>query len=57
MCGQFLYPERGQNQTIFDPLPPPRLVPVVIEGPLTLLVYKALVFFCARKYSLHKPES
>ena len=22
LCGQFLYPERGQKQTFFDPLPP-----------------------------------
>ena len=28
--GQFLYPERGQKQTFFDPLPP-HLVHVVIE--------------------------
>ena len=33
MCGQFLYPERGQKQTLFDPLPP-HLVHVVINGPL-----------------------
>ena len=31
--GQFLYPERGQKQTFFDPLPP-HLVHVVIEWPL-----------------------
>ena len=31
--GQFLYPERGQKQTFFDP-PPPHLVHVVIEWPL-----------------------
>ena len=31
--GQFLYPERGQKQIFFDPLPP-RLVHVVIECPL-----------------------
>ena len=30
---QFLYPERGQKQTFFDPLPP-HLVHVVIEWPL-----------------------
>ena len=30
MRGQFLYPERGQKQTFFDPLPP-HLVHVVIE--------------------------
>ena len=29
--GQFLYPERGQKQTFFDP--PPHLVHVVIESP------------------------
>ena len=29
----FLYPERGQKQTFFDPLPP-HLVHVVIEYPL-----------------------
>ena len=34
LCGQFLYPERGQKQTFFDPLPP-HLVHVVIEWPLT----------------------
>ena len=28
--GQFLYPERGQKQTFFDPLPP-HLVHVVID--------------------------
>ena len=33
--GQFLYPERGQKQAFFDPLPP-RLVYVVIEWPLTI---------------------
>ena len=33
LCGQFLYPERGQKQTFFDP--PPHLVHVVIECPLT----------------------
>ena len=32
--GQFLYPERGQKQTFFDPLLPPHLVHVVIEWPL-----------------------
>ena len=32
--GQFLYSERGQKQTFFDPLPP-HLVPVVIECPLS----------------------
>jgi hypothetical protein len=31
-CGEFLYPERGQKQTFFDPLPP-HLVHVVIECP------------------------
>ena len=31
--GQFLYPERGQKQTFFEPLPP-YLVHVVIEWPL-----------------------
>ena len=31
--GQFLYPERGQKQTFFDPLPP-RIVHLVIEWPL-----------------------
>jgi hypothetical protein len=31
--GQFLYPERGQKKTIFDPLPS-HLVHVVIEWPL-----------------------
>ena len=31
--GQFLYPERGQKQTFFDPFPP-HLVHVVIEWPL-----------------------
>ena len=31
--GQFLYLERGQKQTFFDPLPP-HLVHVVIECPL-----------------------
>ena len=30
LLGQFLYPERGQKQTFFDPLPP-HLVHVVIE--------------------------
>ena len=44
--GQFLYLERGQKQTIFDsllppaPLPPPHLVHVVIEWPLTGIFYK-----------------
>ena len=32
LCGQFLYPEHGQKQTFFDPLPP-HLVHVVIEWP------------------------
>ena len=32
--GQFLYPERGQKYTFFDPLPP-NLVHIVIECPLT----------------------
>ena len=32
--GQFLYPERGEKQTFFDPLPP-HLVHVVIEWPLS----------------------
>ena len=32
--GQFLNPERGQKQTLFDPLPP-HLVHVVIECPHT----------------------
>ena len=27
------YPERGQKQTFFDPLPPPHLVHVVIKWP------------------------
>ena len=31
--GQFFYPERGQKQTFFDPVPP-HLVHVVIECPL-----------------------
>ena len=31
--GQFLYPEHGQKQTFFDPLPP-HLVYVVTEWPL-----------------------
>ena len=35
MCGRFLYPERGQKTTFFDPLPP-HLVYVVIEWPLTV---------------------
>ena len=30
--GQFLYPERGQKLTFFDPLPP-QLVHVVIDAP------------------------
>ena len=34
MRGQFLYPECGQKQIFFDPLPPPNLVHVVIEWPL-----------------------
>ena len=40
--GQFLYPERGQKQTFFDPLlpPPPHLIHVVIEWPQT--VYEIL---------------
>ena len=33
--GQFFYPERGQKQTFFDPLPP-HLVHVVIEWTLSL---------------------
>ena len=32
--GRFLYPERGQKQTFFDPLPAAHLVHVVIECPL-----------------------
>ena len=32
LCGQFLYPERGQKQRLFDLLPP-HLVHVVIEWP------------------------
>ena len=32
--GQFLYPERGQKQAFFDPLPP-HLFHVVIEWPLS----------------------
>ena len=32
--GQFLYPERGQKQNFFEPLPPPHLVHLVIEWPL-----------------------
>ena len=36
--GQFLYPERGQKQTLFDPLPP-HLVHVVIEWPLIWLMH------------------
>ena len=35
--GQFLYPERGQKQTFFDP--PPHLVHVVIECHLSI-IYK-----------------
>ena len=34
LCGQFLYPEHGQKQTFFDPLPP-HLVLVASEWPLT----------------------
>ena len=34
--GQFLYSERGQKQTFFDPSPP-HFVHVVIEWPLYLL--------------------
>ena len=37
--GQFLYPERGQKQTFFDPLPP-QLVHVVIECPLRIQIQK-----------------
>ena len=37
--GQFLYSERGQKQTFFDPLPP-HLVHVVIERSL---VYTPLI--------------
>ena len=33
--GQFLYSERGQKQTVFEPLPP-HLVHIVIEWPLIL---------------------
>ena len=33
LCEQFLYRERGQKQTFFDPLPP-HLVHVVIDCPL-----------------------
>ena len=33
--GQFLCPERGQKQTVFDPLPP-HLVHAVIECPLNM---------------------
>jgi hypothetical protein len=36
MRGQFLYPECGQKPTFFDPLPPPHLVHLVIEWPLTI---------------------
>ena len=31
--GQFLYPERGQKQTFYDPVPP-HLIHVVTECPL-----------------------
>ena len=35
--GQFLYPDRGQKQTFLNPFPPPpHLVHVVIEWPLTV---------------------
>ena len=37
LCGQFLYPERGQKQTFFDPLPP-HLVHVVIKWPLSMIL-------------------
>ena len=46
--GQFLYYERGQKQTFFDPLPP-HLVHVVIEWPLTWVqrtnVLRRFVYF------------
>ena len=41
LCGQFLYPERGQKQTFFDPLPP-HLVHVVIECPLITIMGQPL---------------
>ena len=42
MRGQFLYPERGQKQTFFDPLPP-HLVQVVIEWTLKGNEMQALI--------------
>ena len=44
MRGQFLYPERGQKQTFFDPLPP-HLVHVVIECPLIIYTCSIIKFF------------
>ena len=41
--GQFLYPEREQKQTFFDPLPP-HLVHVVIEWPLRTIPEKQSYF-------------
>ena len=54
--GQFLYPERGQKQTFFDPLPP-HLVHEVIECPLSIKmnVYasKALKVLISKKYYVY----
>ena len=39
--GNCLYPERGQKQTFFDPLPP-HFIHVVIEWPLAILVVRII---------------
>ena len=54
--GQFLYPEHGQKQTFFDPLPP-HLVHVVIEWPLCLILTIYFLFFPLRLLAVRVEES
>jgi hypothetical protein len=44
MRGQFLYLERGQKQTFFDPLPP-HLFHVVIECPLIEIAHRVTYIY------------
>ena len=50
LCEQFLYRERGQKQTFFDPLPP-HLGHVVFECPL---MYKWQVYFTPTPYLIQR---
>ena len=53
LCGQFLYPEREQKQTFFDPLPP-HLVHVGIEWPLCSMYLFPIELLANFTVILHK---